>query len=129
VNLPRLFVNSAVTFCVVVIASVTHSTKAQSADVSEAVSGEQRSPSHVGSAQNWYTGGRDLGATYYSPLTQINSANVGRLGFAWQFVLDGMRGQEATPIVIDGVMYTSGSWGLRLCCRSSDRQKAVAIRS
>ena len=62
-------------------------------------------------AQNWYAGGRDLGGTYYSPLTQINQANVRRLGFAWQFVLDGRRGQEATPIVIDGIMYTSGSWG------------------
>jgi quinohemoprotein ethanol dehydrogenase len=62
-------------------------------------------------AENWYTGGRDLDGTYFSPLTQINTDNVSRLGFAWQATLDGMRGQEATPIVIDGVMYTSGSWG------------------
>jgi quinohemoprotein ethanol dehydrogenase len=69
------------------------------------------SSAHVDDARNWYTAGRDLEGTYYSPLTQINAANVKRLGFAWQFVLDGRRGQEATPIVIDGIMYTSGSWG------------------
>jgi len=62
--------------------------------------------------QNWYTGGRDQDGTYFSPLTKIDSSNVGKLGFAWSYDLgEPMRGQEATPIVIDGVMYTSGTWG------------------
>jgi quinohemoprotein ethanol dehydrogenase len=62
--------------------------------------------------QNWFTGGRDKDATYYSPLTSINASNVKELGFAWQYDLGlPRRGQEATPIVIDGVMYTSGTWG------------------
>ncbi|MGC1520379.1 MAG: PQQ-dependent dehydrogenase, methanol/ethanol family [Steroidobacteraceae bacterium] len=62
--------------------------------------------------QNWFTGGRDQGGSYYSPLTGIDAKNVKQLGFAWQYDLGNpMRGQEATPIVIDGVMYTSGTWG------------------
>ncbi|HEX4239824.1 MAG TPA: PQQ-dependent dehydrogenase, methanol/ethanol family [Steroidobacteraceae bacterium] len=62
--------------------------------------------------QNWFTAGRDQNGTYYSPLTEIDAANVGRLGFAWQYDLGSpMRGQEATPIVIDGIMYTSGTLG------------------
>ena len=62
--------------------------------------------------QNWFTGGRDKDGSYYSPLASIDAKNVTRLGFAWQYDLgDPMRGQEATPIVIDGVMYTSGTWG------------------
>ncbi len=62
--------------------------------------------------QNWFTGGRDKDGTYYSPLTNIDAGNVKQLGFAWQYDLGNpMRGQEATPIVIDGVMYTSGTWG------------------
>jgi hypothetical protein len=61
--------------------------------------------------QNWFTGGRDIAGTYYSPLTGINAANIDQLGFAWQYDLATNRGQEATPIVIDGVMYTSGTWG------------------
>lgn len=61
--------------------------------------------------ENWYTGGRDKDGTYYSPLESINARNVRRLGFAWQYELGTTRGQEATPIVIDGVMYSSGTWG------------------
>ncbi len=62
--------------------------------------------------QNWFTGGRDRDGTYYSPLANIDDRNVGRLGFAWEYDLGSpMRGQEATPIVVDGVMYTSGTWG------------------
>src|ERR1700723_4026311 len=62
--------------------------------------------------QNWFTGGRDKDGTYYSPLAAIDAKNVKQLGFAWQYDLGNpMRGQEATPIVIDGIMYTSGTWG------------------
>lgn len=62
--------------------------------------------------QNWFTGGRDKDGTYYSPLTSINVQNAKQLGFAWQYDLGNpRRGQQATPIVIDGVMYTSGTWG------------------
>ncbi len=60
---------------------------------------------------NWPAGGRDQEGTYYSPLAKINNQNVGKLGFAWAYDLGTYRGQEATPIVIDGVMYTSGTWG------------------
>jgi quinohemoprotein ethanol dehydrogenase len=62
--------------------------------------------------QNWFTAGRDKDGTYYSPLAMIDAKNVTRLGFAWSYDLgDPKRGQEATPIVIDGIMYTSGTWG------------------
>ena len=61
---------------------------------------------------NWFTGGRDGDQTYHSPLTLINTSNVERLGFAWTYDLGApRRGQEATPIVVDGVMYTSGTFG------------------
>ncbi|MGC2033116.1 MAG: PQQ-dependent dehydrogenase, methanol/ethanol family [Steroidobacteraceae bacterium] len=62
--------------------------------------------------QNWFTTGRDKDGSYYSPLSHIDAKNIARLGFAWQYDLGlPMRGQEATPVVIDGVMYTSGTWG------------------
>jgi len=65
-----------------------------------------------GEPGNWFTGGRDRDGSYYSPLTSINAANVAQLGYAWQYDLGlPRRGQEATPIVVDGVMYTSGTWG------------------
>jgi quinohemoprotein ethanol dehydrogenase len=62
--------------------------------------------------QNWYAGGRDQGGSYYSPLAAINASNVKDLGFAWRYDLGApLRGQEATPVVVDGVMYTAGTWG------------------
>jgi quinohemoprotein ethanol dehydrogenase len=62
--------------------------------------------------ENWYTGGRDQDGSYYSPLTTINASNVKTLGFAWQYDLGlPLRGQEATPVIVDGILYTSGTWG------------------
>lgn len=69
-------------------------------------------PGPVDAPQNWYTGGRDQEGSYYSPLATINASNVKDLGFAWAYNLGSPhRGQEATPVVIDGVLYTSGTWG------------------
>jgi quinohemoprotein ethanol dehydrogenase len=59
----------------------------------------------------WLTSGRDFGRSYYSPLNQINQSNVSRLGFAWEYKTHTVRGLEATPIEVDGVMYTSGPIG------------------
>ena len=44
--------------------------------------------------------------------TEINDANVDKLGLAWQFETATERGLEATPLVVDGVMYTTGSWSV-----------------
>ena len=60
---------------------------------------------------NWYTGGRDAGRTHHSPLAGIDANNVGTLGVAWDYATGTTRGMEATPIVVDGVMYTSGVAG------------------
>ena len=62
-------------------------------------------------SQNWFTLWRDQNQTYFSLLAKIDATNVSRLGFAWAYDLATTRDQEATPIVVDGVMYTSGSWG------------------
>src|SRR3569833_882073 len=59
----------------------------------------------------WFTGGRDFGQSYYSPLGDIDTRNVARLGFAWDFDLGTRRGLEATPVVVDGTMYAVGNWG------------------
>jgi quinohemoprotein ethanol dehydrogenase len=63
-------------------------------------------------AGNWLTYGRTYSEQRYSPLTQISAENANRLGLAWFADLDTNRGQEATPLVIDGVMYVSTAWSL-----------------
>ncbi|WP_043111807.1 PQQ-dependent dehydrogenase, methanol/ethanol family [Solimonas flava] len=61
---------------------------------------------------NWMSTGRTYDEQRYSPLKQITDANVNKLGLAWQYKLDYDRGVEATPIVVDGVMYTTGSFSV-----------------
>ena len=65
----------------------------------------------VGAGANWVNPGGDAGKTHHSALTQITPENVGTLGLAWAADLGTMRGQEATPTVVDGVLYTSGVAG------------------
>ena len=60
----------------------------------------------------WITHGRDYAETRFSPLKQINDSNVKDLGLAWSFDTQTDRGLEATPIIVDGVMYTTGSWSI-----------------
>ncbi|MGB4249025.1 MAG: PQQ-dependent dehydrogenase, methanol/ethanol family, partial [Pseudohongiellaceae bacterium] len=59
---------------------------------------------------NWMSVGRDYGEQRYSPLDQINVENVSQLGLAWYADIDTSRGQEATPVVVDGAMYVSTAW-------------------
>jgi PQQ-dependent dehydrogenase (methanol/ethanol family) len=58
----------------------------------------------------WLAVGRDYGEQRFSPLDQIDAETIGELGLAWFVDLDTNRGQEATPIVIDGVLYVSTAW-------------------
>jgi quinohemoprotein ethanol dehydrogenase len=59
---------------------------------------------------NWLAHGRTYGEQRFSPLKGISDRNINQLGLAWSFDLDTNRGQEATPIVVDGVMYFTSAW-------------------
>jgi alcohol dehydrogenase (cytochrome c)/quinohemoprotein ethanol dehydrogenase len=63
-------------------------------------------------AANWPTYGRTYSEQRYSPLSKITADNAKRLGLAWHADLDTSRGQAATPLVIDGVMYVSTAWSM-----------------
>lgn len=52
---------------------------------------------------DWRTINRDLAATRYSPLDEINRENVATLAQAWSYTL--AAGSTAVPLVIDGIMY------------------------
>jgi quinohemoprotein ethanol dehydrogenase len=60
--------------------------------------------------QNWLIYGGGWSEQHYSPLKSIDATNVSRLKPAWSFDFDTYRGQEATPLVVDGVMYVSSAW-------------------
>ena len=56
---------------------------------------------------DWPSYGRDYSNQRYSPLAQINRSNVKQLDLSWSFK-SGVKGSfQATPIVVDGVMYLS----------------------
>ncbi|MEX2204940.1 MAG: PQQ-dependent dehydrogenase, methanol/ethanol family [Myxococcota bacterium] len=66
--------------------------------------------------EEWPELGGSFRAQRFSPLTQIDTENARTLGFAWEYEARSRRGrvehgQEATPIVVDGVLYASGPWG------------------
>jgi quinohemoprotein ethanol dehydrogenase len=60
----------------------------------------------------WLSDGRTYDAQRFSPLTQIDAGNVGRLGLAWYDELDTFRGVEATPLYADGVLYNISAWNI-----------------
>jgi quinoprotein glucose dehydrogenase len=67
-----------------------------------------------GTTADWPAYGRDPGATRYSPLRQINQANVNQLKVAWIYhtgdvsdckKLPTPSAFEATPIMVEGTLY------------------------
>jgi quinohemoprotein ethanol dehydrogenase len=62
--------------------------------------------------QSWLTYGGSYAEQRYSRLAQIDATNVKELGLAWYFDTGLPRGHEATPIAVDGVIYTTGSWSV-----------------
>jgi glucose dehydrogenase len=98
---------------------------------------------------DWPSYGRDYSNQRYSPLTQINRDNVSRLATAWTYKSGVNATFQATPIVVDGVMYLSlpfnhvvaldardghQLWryehkrreGSKMCCGPANRGVAVA---
>jgi PQQ-dependent dehydrogenase (methanol/ethanol family) len=61
----------------------------------------------------WLSYGRTQGETRYSPLNEINTSNVSRLGLAWSYSLGpGGGNQEATPLVWNNTIYGITNWSV-----------------
>ncbi|HEV7632406.1 MAG TPA: PQQ-dependent dehydrogenase, methanol/ethanol family, partial [Steroidobacteraceae bacterium] len=67
----------------------------------------QRADSEPG---QWLSVGRTHDEQRYSPLQRITTDNVSKLGLAWYADFDTNRGQEASPLVIDGMLYVTTAW-------------------
>jgi putative heme-binding domain-containing protein len=88
--------------------------------------------------QNWLTYWGDYQGQHYSALKQIDTTNVRELQARWAVQLPNNSLLEATPIVVDGILYTSGAPGqvfaLDACSsgvtsvhrRSSTRARSIA---
>jgi quinohemoprotein ethanol dehydrogenase len=60
----------------------------------------------------WLSAGRTYDEQRFSPLAQINESTVGELGLAWFADINTERGLEASPLVIDGVLYNVQPWNI-----------------
>ncbi|MFV0476638.1 MAG: PQQ-dependent dehydrogenase, methanol/ethanol family [Parahaliea sp.] len=61
---------------------------------------------------NWMSHGRNYGEERFVPLTAINDKNVGDLGLAWSYKYELDRVIEGTPVMVDGVLYTTGAYSM-----------------
>jgi quinohemoprotein ethanol dehydrogenase len=67
---------------------------------------------NTATSNDWPTIGLDYAETRFSKLNQINADNVKKLGLVWSYPLESSRGVEATPVVVDGIMYQTASWSV-----------------
>lgn len=61
---------------------------------------------------DWPSYGLDYAETRFSKLDQVNTSNVKDMGLVWSYNLESTRGVEATPLVVDGIMYVTASWSV-----------------
>jgi quinohemoprotein ethanol dehydrogenase len=71
----------------------------------------ERSDANRDSGQ-WTSYGRTYDEQRFSPLAQINDANVAGLGLEWYQDLSSRRGVEANPLFVDGVIYNTISFNI-----------------
>src|ERR1700687_1574689 len=59
--------------------------------------------------QNWLTYSGSYASQRYSSLQQVDATNVKNLELKWVFQAQSLQKFEATPLVVDGVMYLTQS--------------------
>ncbi len=67
---------------------------------------------NANTSHDWPSYGLDYAETRYSRLSQVSERTVKDLGLLWSYNLESTRGVEATPIVVNGVMFVSASWSV-----------------
>src|SRR5262249_28757855 len=79
---------------------------------------------------NWLTNHRTYDAHRYSPLEQINKANIRNLKLAFAVAIGGTGANEnlqSTPLAEDGFLYVTDQWGVlyKVDVRSGDMGRIV----
>jgi len=95
--------------CLVACGGNESTTVAPPPDFSRAITPE-RLVNAANEPHNWLMHGGTYSEQRHSPLTAINKDTIERLAPAWYYEFDTYRGQEATPLVVDGALYTTTAW-------------------
>src|SRR3954447_246191 len=67
---------------------------------------------NTATSKDWPSIGLDYAETRFSKLDRIKAENVKKLGLVWAYPLESERGIEATPVVVDGIMYQTAPWSV-----------------
>jgi len=70
-----------------------------------AARGEVPTQSDVGTGYDWPSYGRAYAQNHYSPLAEITSSNVFRLGLAWWFDIPGVVLAQSEPLEVNNTLY------------------------
>lgn len=74
---------------------------------------DDRALRETGKSTEWLTTGMNWSEQRYSPMTQINPDNIGKLALAWSYELGpGGGNQTATPLYSNGILYTVTNWSI-----------------
>src|SRR4026208_823349 len=91
----------------------------------------------AGPGTNWLTYFGDYGGRRHTPLNQTTAENARYLWARWTYHIDGSRKLEATPLVLDGVMYMTASnevhaldarTGRRIWLYRDEQAKALKVK-
>ncbi|MEM8693530.1 MAG: PQQ-dependent dehydrogenase, methanol/ethanol family [Pseudomonadota bacterium] len=104
-------------FCALAIAAIASTSQAQTIteDQVRAAVGPVNTAAIIENDshdRNWLNYGLNYAETRYSQLASITTENVAEMGLEWSYDLQSRRGVQATPIVVDGVMYVTASWSI-----------------
>jgi PQQ-dependent dehydrogenase (methanol/ethanol family) len=106
---------TAAVSCLALVAACARKSEAPVVDAAKppaAQVGAERllAASAADNAGQWLSHGRDYSEQRFSPLKQVTADNAAQLGLAWFADFDTRRGQESTPLAIDGVLYVTTAW-------------------
>jgi quinohemoprotein ethanol dehydrogenase len=62
--------------------------------------------------ENWDAYGRESTEQRFSPVEEINTGNVSKLGLSVVYDMRDGRGVEATPLEVDGMLYVTSAWSI-----------------
>jgi quinohemoprotein ethanol dehydrogenase len=102
--LPLIFVVAA--FFLVASCSETKDNQSKNDGMAKST-GQQIVTENADSGDNWLHYGRDDQESHFSPLNEINEANIDDLGLAWYMDLPTMISTNSAPLAVDGVLYFS----------------------
>src|SRR3954469_6331923 len=66
----------------------------------------------ISDADSWPAYARSYDSQHFSPLSDINSNNVSRLGLQWHFDIPGVVLSASTPIQVGGTLYFASGYSV-----------------